>query len=316
MELHEAVKHVRCEMKMKQQQVYDGIVSPSTYSRFENGTRMLHIQDLEKILDRLGMQLSDIDDIQKQRNEHITYIRDQINKGLKNELTEMELAKLYAYTKKLKNHSLIFLRNYYFIRQYFHSKCYIIPPISTEEVDFIYNRIRQSEQITSIYLQFIIDFMSHFSDQQLIRIADKFLKMDRPQMLSLHTTYVTKLPDLLINLSDTFIDRGVKTGNMNNQFFPRVPPILEAFLALLKQRNNFDYSIVYTLQKHRYLYYTAQDDTRKRAAREQLVAFKEKLKIVESISPYPNEYTESCIKSINNLLENEKPSEENFYIKN
>ena len=316
MELYEAVKHVRCEMKLKQKQICDGIVSSSTYSRFENGIQMLHIQDLEKILDRLGIQLSDIDDIQKQRNKHLAYIRDQINKGLKNQLSTIELAELYEYTKKLKKHSLIFLRNYYFIRQYFHPNCCEIPPITNEDIDFVYDTIIQSRQITSMYLQFIIDFMTNFSDHQLIHIADIFLKMDKPQMLSLHTNYITKLPDLLINLTDIFIDRGAKSGKPNNPFFPRIKPILEVFTTLLKQRNNFDYSILLTLQTHRYEYYTAQNATQKQCIKKELMNFKEKLQIVQSISLIPNEYAINSIKSINNLLEQDTPNETPFYIKN
>lgn len=316
MELHEAVKYVRCEMKLRQHEVCENIVSVSSYSRFENGARLLPIQSLEKILDRLGMQLSDIDDIQKQRNEHITYIRTQINRGLKNELTEMELAKLYVYTKRLKNRSLIFLRNYYFIRQYFHSKCHIIPPITPDDTNFIYDRLRKSNQITSIYLQFIIDFMSNFSDDQLIHIADIFLQMDLPQMLTLHTKYVIKLPDLVINLIDSFIDRGVKEKAMDNPFFSRVQPLFDTFTALLEQRNNFDYSMLLSLQSYRFQYYTAKNNKQKQLAIKELITFKNNLHIVSSMSPIPNQYASSCIKSINNLLKNNTPREKKFYIKN
>lgn len=60
MRFHETIKYIRIKLNLTQKDIYEGIVSQSTYSRFENGLRILPIEDIEVFANRLGMQLSDV----------------------------------------------------------------------------------------------------------------------------------------------------------------------------------------------------------------------------------------------------------------
>lgn len=315
MELYEAVRYARLKMNMKQAEVCEGIISKTSYSRFEKGSRSLTLDQFEKILDRLGLQLNDIDDIQKEQDKDITYLLTQINLGLEDELTESELSELHQFSSQFKNKSLVFLRYYYFICQYFHEKCESIPRISTEDTNMIFERIEKSQIITSTYLQFIIDFLTYFTDEQVIYLGDCLLKNIKPPQLSLNARYTTRLPEALVNLADTYIDRGVKASpEKKDQFFSRVQPILSALLSLLETRFQFNYIVLYKLQKYRYKYYTATNEYALEHARDLLKTYLDELKQIEHLSILPNSYARMSICSIENLLENDKPSDQIYYI--
>lgn len=317
MELYEAVRYARSKLKMTQSEVCEGIISTTSYSRFEKGTRSLTLDQFEKILDRLGLQLNDINDIQKEQDTEITYVINQINLGLADKLPESELTELYQYTKQLKDKSLVFLRYYYLTCQYFHKKNKSIPSISEADTKMIFERIKKSQNITSTYLQFIIDFMTYFTDDQVIYLGDNLLKNIKYPQLSLNARYITRIPDALINLTDTYIDRGVKaSAEKKEQFFSRVQPILSALLSLLETRFQFNYIVLYKLQKYRYKYYTATNESELEHARNELKEYLVELEQIDHLSILPNNYARISMQSIENLLKNDKPSEHVYYIIN
>lgn len=317
MELYEAVRYARSKLKMTQSEVCEGIISTTSYSRFEKGTRSLTLDQFEKILDRLGLQLNDIDDIQKEQDTEITYVLNQINLGLADKLPESELTELYQYTKQLKDKSLVFLRYYCLTCQYFHKKNKSIPSISEADTKMIFERIKKSQNITSTYLQFIIDFMTYFTDDQVIYLGDNLLKNIKYPQLSLNARYITRIPDALINLADTYIDRGVKaSAEKKEQFFSRVQPILSALLSLLETRFQFNYIVLYKLQKYRYKYYTATNESELEHARNELKEYLVELEQIDHLSILPNNYARISMQSIENLLKNDKPSEHVYYIIN
>lgn len=101
MELYETVKSLRKQLGFTQKMVSDHILSESSYSRFERGLQGLSLTELEQVLERMGLQFNDINDLKQASNIHIAYIRKQMPLAFNNELSEEELYNLYLYAKKL-----------------------------------------------------------------------------------------------------------------------------------------------------------------------------------------------------------------------
>ncbi|BAO08487.1 hypothetical protein EMQU_2930 (plasmid) [Enterococcus mundtii QU 25] len=321
MRFHETIKYIRIKLNLTQKDIYEGIVSQSTYSRFENGLRILPIEDIEIFANRLGMQLSDVYTIQKEQDNCMTYIVNQTKKCLnqKNdpmkELNIYSLEHLFQTANEYKNSSLEFLRYFYLIRQHFHKFSPNIPKITSKNTDRIYFELKKRKLITRIHHQFIIDFTVHFSDEQILDISNFFKEYDFNQLSSFNSQYSYQLPEALSNLADSSIDRAsYRTDNIRGKLLDNANELLSILFKYQNIKYSSDHVILYKASKYRYDYYIADNEQAKASARQNLEDFLEELKYYISKAPVRHIYAEGCIPSVENTLAGKLPLKEINYI--
>lgn len=323
MQFHETIKYIRTNQNLRQKDLYVDILSQTTYSRFEKGERMLPIEDIEKIANRLGMQLSDIYNIQTEQDKRMVYIIDEINKfmAIKNttesKLTIADIDSLYHCAEDFKDISLSFLRYYYYIRQHFHDFSPNIPEIKVEDVNSIYKKIKKLKSLTAVYLQFIIDFTVHFSDDQILNISNLFKDYDFKQVSSLNSRFSFQLPEALSNLTDTSIDRALhREEKMKTLLLQNADELLKTLIKYQEIKYSSDHVLLYKISKFRYDYYIADSKKSKALAKEKLEEFLIELEYLIKKSPVPHIYAQACIPSVKNTLSGKLPLKEINYIIN
>lgn len=323
MRFYEAIKYIRIKLNLTQQEIYKGVVSQSTYSRFENGERVLPIEDIEIFANRLGMQLSDVYNIQKEQDQRLAFIIDQTKECLNQktdpnqEVNIKNLEFLYETAQEYKNTSLAFLRYFYYIRQHFYKFSPKIPKIALEDTEQVYYELKKRKIITAINLQFIIDFTVHFSDEQILDISKSFKEYDFKQVSSLNSRYSYQLPEALSNLADSSIDRALfQHGKMRKKLLDNANELLTTLIKYQDIKYSTDHVILYKVSKYRYDYYIAEDEKEKQLAIKNLEDFVEELNYYISKSPVKHIYAEGCIPSVINTLAGKLPLEEINYIIN
>lgn len=323
MRFHEAIKYIRIKLDLTQKEIYEGIVSQTTYSRFENGERVLPIEVIEAFANRLGVQLSEIYNIQKEQDQRMVYIIDKTKEFLNqktnigSEIDIQRLESLFRTADEYKNTSLEFLRYYYYIRQHFHEFSPQIPQITVKDADYVYSELKKRRMITSIHLQFIIDFTVNFSDKRILDISNLFKNYDFKQISSLNSRYSYQLPEALSNLADRSIDRALyQEEEMKNKLLQNADELLETLIKYQEIKYSSDHVILYKVSKYRYDYYIAKDEKEKQAAIMNLEDFLEELKYSISKSPVKHIYAEGCIPSVQNTLAGKLPLKEINYIIN
>ena len=317
MELHQTIKYIRKKLNMTQDEISNDIVSRTSYSRFENGKRILSISDIEKLANRLGMQLSDIIDIQNEKNQILLFITQQCKEAFSGHLKTEDIEALYRYVDDLKDRSMTYLRYHYYIRQHFNHVSDLIPKLTKKDTDSVYKEIKARKNITAIYLQFIIDFTAHFTDEQIIDISTIFKDYDFRQISSLNSRYAYQLPDALFNLADRSIDRATKTTNeLKINLLNNANEILETLINYQKIKYSSDHVLLYRFSKYRLEYYKTKNPILRQQAILNLREFLGELYHLKTKSPIRHIYAEECIKSIENLLSGNGPSEVINYIIN
>lgn len=317
MQFHQAIKYIRKKVNMTQDEISKDIVSRTSYSRFENGDRVLSISDIEKLANRLGIQLSDIIDIQNEKNQVLLFITQQCKEAFAGNLDIEDIEALYRYTDDLKDRSMTYLRYHYYVRQHFNHVSNLIPELSKKDTDYVYKEIKARKNITAIYLQFIIDFTAHFSDEQILDISTIFKDYDFRQISSLNYRYAHQLPDALFNLADRSIDRATKvTSKIKKDLLNNASKILETLINYQKIKYSSDHVLLYRFSKYRLEYYKTENPNLRQQAILNLREFLEELYYLKSKSPIRHVYAEECVKSIENLLSGNDPSEVINYIIN
>lgn len=323
MQFHETIKYIRIKLHLTQKEIYQGLVSQSTYSRFENGERTLPIENVEEFANRLGLQLSDVYNIQKEQDNRMVYIIAEIKvclnqkNDLKQELDIKRLEKLFQTANEYKNTSLAFLRYFYYIRQHFHQFSPKISKINAKDTDNVYSELKKRKMITEIYLQFIIDFTVHFSDEQILHISKFFDQYEFEQISSLNSRYSYQLPEALSNLADSSIDRALYAKpDLQKKLLDNAEKLLSSLFNYQKIKYSTDNVILYRVSKYRYDYYIADNEKAKKKAIKNLEEFLEELIYNISKSPVKHIYAEACIPSIKNTLAGKLPLKEINYIIN
>lgn len=315
MEFHETIKYIRERSNIKQKEIYEGIVSSTTYSRFENGTRELPIKEIEKLAARLGLRISDLIDIQNDNDEAIIYISKKVRLAFYNKLTKNELIKLYEFVKAGKNTSLIIERYYYYIRNHFSKKCSSIPPLNKQEMKKLYNRITSLKSLSPSYLQFILEFLPYFSNHELLRLSELVINHTINHFATLNIRYESQLPDIYFNISDLSIDRAVySSGQAKILLLENAQLMLDNLLDYQKNKFSTDHIILYRFSRYRYKYYSTTNIKEQEKIKSEIKKFINELTILNDNSPIPNIYAINCIKSLENLLANNLPLNNIQYI--
>lgn len=315
MKLNNTLQHIRKQLGLTQSYVSKGIVSQSSYSRFERGLQTLSLDEIQKIINRLGIQLNDINELSQEENIHIAFIRNQLQPAFNNKLSLQELNNLYRYTKEYQNESLMLKRYYYYVRQHFSKKSNAIPPLTKQDIDSIFELITSTKKLTSIYLQYIIDFTVQFTNEQIKTISSLFDKSETKWGNSIDTTSNRLLPNVFSNLTDSLIDRAILAKTQEEaELIKLVPPLLEKLKHSLEVVYSFDFNILYKYSTCRYNYYTATDNKEITKAIREINTVIDNLTQSQQLSEIPNPYAESCINGLKNLLKTGLPKENPWYI--
>lgn len=317
MNINQTISALRKQLGFTQKDVSEGILSQSSYSRFERNEQSLSLEELEKILDRMGIQMNDINDLRQTSNVHVAYIRKQVHRAFRDELSKKEIISLYEYTKQHKDESLMLLRYYYYIRQHFCTKSQEIPKLSSEDLNKIFSVIARATSLTSVYLQFIIDFTVHFTTPQLLHIINMYQNTEIPWSTAMDSTTNRLLPNLLSNIVDNLIDRAIVAKNeQDKQLLELVPALLDQLKKALNILYSFNFSLLYKYSKLRYQFYVATTVQERTNAETEIKTFIDHLTQIIQITEIRNPYAESCKAGMINLLESGIPKTSPWYIIN
>jgi transcriptional regulator with XRE-family HTH domain len=317
MNINQTISALRKQLGFTQKDVSEGILSQSSYSRFERNEQSLSLEELEKILDRMGIQMNDINDLKQASNIHVAYIRKQIYSAFQGNLSNKEVVSLYFYSEEHKKESLMLLRYYYYIRQHFHTHSEQIPALTSKDLNEIFTVISRSKSLTSVYLQFIIDFTVHFTTPQLLHIINMYQNTEIPWGTAMDSTTNRLLPNLLSNIIDNLIDRAIVAKNeQDKQLLELVPALLDQLKKALDILYSFNFSLLYKYSKLRYQFYVAATVQERTNAETEIKTFIDHLTQIIQITEIRNPYAESCKAGMINLLESGIPKTSPWYIIN
>lgn len=314
MELYETVKSLRKQLGFTQKMVSENILSESSYSRFERGLQGLSLTELEQVLERMGLQFNDINDLKQASNIHIAYIRKQMPLAFNNELSEEELYNLYLYAKNYQYENLMIQRYYFYIRQHFHSKCPKIPELLSEDFDYVFTIISNSKKLSSVYLQFIIDFTVHFTDKQLATIIKILTSTEVAWGTALDSTANRLVTSAYSNIVDTLIDRAILLNQPN--YLNQIPYLLEKFKESLTVYYSSDFNMLYTYSSLRYNYYSATEEEGRENVIKEIKKYLHSLQEHQGNTAIKNPYAEAISTSLNHLIKYGIPKNSPYYIIN
>lgn len=133
----------------------------------------------------------------------------------------------------------------------------------------------------------------------------------------MNSRYAHQLPDTLFNLADRSIDQATKvTSKLKKDLLKNASEILETLINYQRIKYSSDHVLLYRFSKYRLEYYKTENPNLRQQAILNLREFLEELYYLKSKSPIRHVYAEECIKSIENLLSGNGPSEVINYIIN
>ncbi|PEH49617.1 helix-turn-helix domain-containing protein [Enterococcus faecium] len=205
----DGIEKLRLARGMTQKELVQDIISPATYSRVKNGETRLTIQTIEKLAGRLQARIEDIIDYSKYNDDIETLSLIHEYDYIIEHKQTIEIAradKLYLTLTNRENLSISLARFKYLLQKHFSEQSTIIPKVDPSYINSGYNRIIHSSKLTSYDLEFLGDFTSFLSLEQLKNLYPKIAELDI-NVRKFHNSYFHKYTGIcFVNFADTFID--------------------------------------------------------------------------------------------------------------
>ncbi|EPI05703.1 DNA-binding helix-turn-helix protein [Enterococcus faecalis 13-SD-W-01] len=315
MEMNETIKILREMENISQAEVAEGIMSRSSYSKFEQGERSISVDEYTKIMHKLRAHATDLNDIDNLENAELSLIRHKHYLALKKMLPQKDLEELYQLVQKRKKESPQLYRAYLYTRLRFHKVSDKIPAITTQEVDDLFRELTQFNYWTNYYIKLIMDFTTIFSPKQLIYFLERLETYKVEWVSPVDCEYMHVLPGALSNIADSLIDHAVlDQEDINTSLFPYVLRACNKLEKILMLRPSFEYSLLLKLHLTRLEYFSASTPEAKEAALNKVQAYLQEVEFIENMKSYRNEKIEtaaSIVKySLTNILETGRPGAE------
>ncbi|MFB8449855.1 helix-turn-helix domain-containing protein [Enterococcus thailandicus] len=318
MEINETIKILREKQGVSQTKLAKGIMERSCYSRFELGQRAITAEEYTQIMNRLRAHATDLNDIENLENAEISMIREKHKAAFNDDLPKKELENLYFMLKKRYNESPQLYRAYLFTKQYFNTYSDLIPEISLEEKNDLFNQLQTFKYWPNFYIKMIMDFTVLFTPEQLIYLLDR-LETYRVEWISpIDCQYLHVLPGAISNIADSLIDHAVlDTESVNKEFFPHVEKACQKLTEIIELRPSFDYSLLLKLHHIRLEYFSAETKESKETALKKAEQFLQETIFINLMKDYHGKEVETAAKivqkSLTNLIKLGRPGTEINY---
>lgn len=319
MNIHLLIRRLRRKQGMNQSEIAKGIMDTSAYSRFERGERALTSTELELIMCRLNAQITDLSDIENMENGISAKIRELTLKSSTNEVNLDELKELYDIAKAEKDQSLRSYRSYLYIKHQFENTAPFIEPITSEEMDRLFAKIKSKKYLTNYYLQLITDFTPKFKIDQLKFFLETLKDYEVDHMSPIDCQYLHVLPAAISNITDSFIDHAVLGKNKPDQELLAYANIsCDKLSQILKISPLFNYNLLLRLFRIRIEFYQAQTKTEKVVALEKAKTYQKEVEFITNMRNYEGNKIQTTadivLYSLNNLITTGMPGKVAYFI--
>jgi len=319
MNIHLLIRRLRIKQGVKQSEIAKGIMDTSAYSRFERGERALTSTELELIMCRLNAHITDLSDIENMENAVAAKIRELTQKSITNEVDLDELKELYEIAKAEKDQSLRSYRSFLYIKHQFEQTAPFIEPITSAEMDRLFDQIQSKNYLTNYYLQLIADFTPKFKIDHLKFFLETLKDYEVDHISSIDCQYLHVLPAAISNITDSLIDHAVldKT-NIDFELLAKAEESCDKLEEILSSRPVFNFSLLFTLFRIRIEYYKALTSGEKEVAIKKAINYKKDIEFIVNLKDYHGEKIRTtadiALYSLNNLITSGTPGAVAYFI--
>ncbi len=318
MEIHSLIKTLRMKQGISQQNVSEGIMSRSAYSKFELGERALTTFEFDSIMNRLDAHVSDLSDLENMEDPDSLKLRDLTYDLYYNKLNINEVNELYKEIEAKKDSSIDTFRNYLITKYRFAGHSEIIPPISLEEVAELLDKIKEKKYLTNYYIQLIMDFTPIFNSEQLIYLFDRLKAYKIDWISPIECQYMYILPGAISNIADSLIDCAVvDIKKIDRSLLVHAEEACDKLTEIMELRPSLNYSLLLKLHRIRIEYYAGKNKKAKKEALTKAHKFKQELEFLVELKGYDDKKIETtadiALNSINNLINQGKPGEIEYF---
>ncbi|OTO49802.1 helix-turn-helix domain-containing protein [Enterococcus faecium] len=318
MKIHFLIKTLRIKQGISQQSVSEGIMSRSAYSKFELGERALTTSEFNSIMNRLDAHITDLSDIANMEDPDSLRLRELTYQSYYNSLNLQEVNKLYRELKRKREESIDNYRNYLIIKYRFAKKSETIPPISSEEVNKLLDKIKEKKYLTNYYIQLIMDFTPIFNSEQLIYLFVRLKTYKIDWISPIECQYMYILPGAISNIADSLIDCAiVDIKKIDRSLLVHAEEACNKLTEIMELRPSLNYNLLLKLHRIRIEYYAGKNKKAKKEALTKALKFKQELEFLVELKGYDDKKIETtadiALNSINNLINQGKPGEIEYF---
>lgn len=287
MEMNRLIKRIREKEGLSQSDVADGIMSRTSYSRFESGDRSISFDEVNKVMQKLKIHATDLNDLENLENGEIVLIRSKIFDMLTNKISIEEFVDLYKSVERKKDTSANLYRYYLYIRAHFYKNTKEIPQITSKEINQLFQELKSRKHWTNYYIQLIMDFTSEFNSEQIIYLLKRLESYQIEWISPIDSQYLYLLPGCFSNIADKLIDLAVldKTTNKNS-LLSEANRAANKLQEILEIRPSIEYELLLKLQRIRHAYYSATTKTSFEIAKIKAKEYLKDIKILKEMQNF------------------------------
>ncbi|MBF0726192.1 hypothetical protein [Enterococcus gallinarum] len=235
-----AIEIIRTAKNIKQSDLINGIIDPSNYTKIKKGQLNINIEDAHKLLARLNATWEDVEDLNFWIDKFTSRIRAEYIEITSNPIPCIKtIETFYIKVEQLYQSSAIkqgeLKRIYFLLKAFFSEKSNIIPPISKQEINDIFNQIKESEILTTYDYKLIGDLTSFFTIDQIKDLKHKVIITDLSKFKVKTKTFQIYVPSCQANIADILID---------NQEFELAKPLIKNLKKISIENNDFFYFLL------------------------------------------------------------------------
>ena len=318
MEINETIRILRKKEGISQTNLAKNIMARSCYSRFELGQRAITADEYTKIMNKLRAHATDLNDIENLETVELNLIRTKHLAAFEKNIPKKELEELYFMLEKRVNETPQFYRSYLFTKLHFHTYSELIPDITEEEKEKLFQGLVQFKHWTNFYIKIIMDFTVIFTSDQLVYLLNRLEKYRIEWISPIDCQYLHILPGALSNIADSLIDHAVlDQEKIDASLFPHILKACKKLKQIMDLRPSFDYGLLLKLHCIRLEYFSADSKKTKELALNKAEKFLEEALFINQLKDFDGNQIKTTAEivqnSLTNLIELGRPSTEIKY---
>lgn len=230
-----------------------------------------------------------------------------------------ELKELYEIAKAEKDQSLRSYRSFLYIKHQFEQTAPFIEPITSAEMDRLFDQIQSKNYLTNYYLQLIADFTPKFKIDHLKFFLETLKDYEVDHISSIDCQYLHVLPAALSNITDSFIDHAVlDPNNIDFDLLAKAEESCNKLGEILDSRPIFNFNLLFTLFRIRIEYYKSLTPADKEVALQKAKNYKKEVEFIVNMTDYHGNKIKTTaditLYSLNNLITSGTPGEVAYFI--
>lgn len=194
MNVGDALKFIRKKKGYKQREMTTEYIDRSAYSRIENGTRSIRINDLQEILNKLSIQAGEFfsfanlnEDYNQQEFRNTYYY---CRKNTEDEQKKKKLLGYYGEALLKEDKNLRDISNYISIKNGFCTIWDEVNPITEEELQMIYELLIEKEYYFLYDYIIICNLIFQFSEEQADALITKAIPVKDAELRDYETKHI------------------------------------------------------------------------------------------------------------------------------